>query len=83
MEKIAFITRTKFEEHLLIVLDNSIYEEHLFQPLESNIKQFKIAFTFLTGHNGTFNVTNKNNKFIFISVFEGAEYNILTIPPET
>ena len=26
-------------------------------------------------------MTNKNDKFIFISVFEGAEYNRITKPP--
>ena len=65
LEKIAFITRTKIEEHLLIVLDNSIYEEHLFQPIENNIKHLEIAFTFLTGYNGIFNVTNKNKQIHF------------------
>ena len=65
LEQIAFNTRPKLEEHMLIVMDKSTHEEHLFQPLQTNNKQFKIAITFLTGYNGIFNVTNRNNKFYF------------------
>ena len=65
---------------MLIVMEISTHEEHSSQPLETNNKQFKVAVTFLCGYNGIFNVTNKN-KFILISVFEGAEYNVITIPP--
>ena len=65
LEQIAFNTRPKIEEHLLIVMDKSTHEEHLFQPLQTNNKQFKLAVTFLTGYNGIFNVTDKNNKFYF------------------
>ena len=81
LEKIAFNTRPEIEEHMLIVMDKSLHEEHLYQPLQTNNKQDKIAITFLSRYNGMFSVTNKNNKFNFISVFEGAEYNIITIPP--
>ena len=63
LEQIAFNTRPKIEEHMLIVMDKSIHEEHLFQSLQTNNKQFKIAVTFLTGYNGIFNVTNSNNRF--------------------
>ena len=65
LDQIAFNTRAKIEEHLLIVMDKSTHEEHLFQPLQTNNKQIKIAITFLTGYNGIFNVTNSNNKFCF------------------
>ncbi len=65
LEQIVFITRAKIEEHILIVMDKSTHEELLFQPLQTNIKQFKIAVTFLSAYNGIFNVTNKNNKFYF------------------
>ena len=34
--------------------------------MQTNIKQYKIPVTFLTGYNGIFNVTNKNNKFYFM-----------------
>ena len=63
LERIAFDTKPKIEEHMLIVLDKSTHEEHLSQPLQTNNKQFKIAITFLTGYNGIINVTDKNNKF--------------------
>ena len=65
LEQIAYNTRSRIEEHLLIVMDKSTHEEHLSQPLQTNNKQFKIAVTFLTGYNGIFNVTNSNNKFYF------------------
>ena len=47
-------------------MDKSTHEEHLSQPLQTINKQFKIAVTFLTGYNGIFNVTDKNNKFYFL-----------------
>ena len=62
LEQIAFKTRPKIEEHMLIVLDKSTHEEDLFQTLQTNNKQFKIEVTFLTGYNGNFNVIDKNNK---------------------
>ena len=65
LEQIAFNTRPKIEEHMLIVMNKSTHEEHLSQPLQTNKKQFKIAVTFLSGYNGIFNVTNSNNKFYF------------------
>ena len=65
LEQIAFNTRPKIEEHMLIIMDKSTHEEHLSQPLQTNNKQFKIAITFLTGYNGIFNVTKENNKFYF------------------
>ena len=63
LEQIAFNTRSRNEEHNLVVMDKSTHEEHLSQPLQTNIKQFKIAVTFQTGYNGILNVTNSNNKF--------------------
>ena len=65
LEQIVYNTRSRIEEHMLIVMDKSTHEEHLFQPLQTNNKQFKIAVTFLTAYNGIFNVTNRNNKFYF------------------
>ena len=50
---------------MLIVMNKSSHEENLFQPLQTNNKQFKIAITFLTDYNGIFNITNSNNKFYF------------------
>ena len=49
LEQTAYNTRPKIEEHMLIVMDKSTHEEHLFQPLQTINKQFKIAVTFLTG----------------------------------
>ena len=49
---------------MLIVMDKITHEEQLSQPLQTNIKQFKIAITFLTGYIGNFNVTKSNIKFI-------------------
>ena len=79
-EQTAFNTRPETEEHLLIDMDKSKHEDHSSQPLETNKKQFKRAVTSLSCYNGIFNVKSKINKFIFISLFEGSEYNIITIP---
>ena len=68
-EQIAYNTRPKREEHMLIFMDKSTHEEHLFQPLQTNNKQYKIAITFLTGYNGIFNVTISKNKFYFKKSF--------------
>ena len=81
LEQIAFNTRPKIEEHILIVLDKSTHEEHLSQPLQTNNKQFKIAVTFLTGYNGIFNVTNANDKFYFTKSITDDDHIIITIPP--
>ena len=82
LEQIAFKTRPKIEEHLLIVMDKSTHEEHLFQPLQTSNEQFKIAVTFLTGYNGIFNVKSENNKFYFIkSITDKEGYTQITIPP--
>ena len=81
VEQIAFITRPKTEEHILIVMNNSIYEEQLFEPLQTNNKQFKNAVTFLTGYNGIFNVTTENNKFHFLKSITDDDHIQITIPP--
>ena len=81
LEQIAFNTRPKIEEHMLIIMDQSVHEEHFFSPLQTNNKQFKIAITFLTGYNGIFNVTNANNKFYFTKSITDDDHIIITIPP--
>ena len=81
LEQIAFNTRPKIEEHMLIVMDKSTQEEHLFEPLQTNNKQFKIVVTFLTGYNGIFNVTNSNNKFYFFKSITDDDHVLITIPP--
>ena len=65
LEQIAYNTRAKIEEHILIVMDKSIHEEHLSVPLQINNRQFKIAVTFHACYNALFNITDKNNKFYF------------------
>ena len=65
LEQIAHNTRPKIEEHMLMVMDESMHEVHLSQPLQTNNKQFKIAVTFLSAYNGIFNVTNRNKNFYF------------------
>ena len=65
LEQIAFNTRPKIEERMLVAMDKSTHKEHLSQPLKTKNKQFKIAVTFSTGYNRIFNVTNLNKKFYF------------------
>ena len=63
-------------------MNESTHEEHLFQPLQTNKKQFKIAVTFLTAYNGIFSVTNENNQFYFIkSITDKDGYILITFPP--
>ena len=64
-EQIAFNTRPKIEEHMLVVMDKTTHQEHFSQPLQTNKKQFLKAVTFLTGYNGSSNVADKNNKLFF------------------
>ena len=82
LEQIAFNTRPKVEEHMLIVMDKSTHEEHLFQPLQTNNKQYKLAITFLTGYNGIFNVTDKNNKFYFKKAIKDEDFIQIRISEE-
>ena len=82
LEKIAFTTRPKIEEQMLIVMDKSTQQEHFSQPLQTNNKQFIIAVTFLTVYNGIFNVTNENNKFYFKkTITNEVRFNKTTLPP--
>ena len=81
LEQIAFNTRPKIEEHILIVMDKSTHEEHLFQPLQTNNKQFKIAITFLSAYNGIFNITNSNNKFYFFKSISDDDHIQISIRP--
>ena len=81
LEQIAFNTRPKIEEHMVIVMDKSTHEEHLSQPLQTNNKQSKIAVTFLTGYNGIINVTNENNRFYFTTSISDIEASFIIITP--
>ena len=62
-------------------MNKSTHEEHSYQPLQTNNKQFKIAVTFLTGYNGIFNVTKLNNKFYFLKSITDDDHIKITIPP--
>ena len=82
IEQIAYNTRGRIEEHLLIVMDKSTHEEYLSQPLQTNNKKFKVAVNFPTAYNGIFKTTDKNNKFYFAKSLT-KDYIIITLPPET
>ena len=82
LEQIAFNTRPKIEEHMLIIMDQSTHEEHLSQPLQTNNKQFKIAVTFLSAYNGVFNINDSIIEFFFTkSITDDNHYIMITIPP--
>ena len=81
LEQISFNTRPKIEEHMLIVMDKATHEEYLFQPLQTNNKQIKIAVTFLSAYNGIFNFTNRNNKFCFLKSISVDDHIQITIRP--
>ena len=73
LDQFAFNTRPKIEQHIIVVMDKSNHEEHLSQPFRTNIKQFKIAVTSLSGYNGIFNVKSSNNKFYFLKSVSDAD----------
>ena len=81
LEQISFNTRPKIEEHMLIIMNKSTHEEHLFHPLQTNNKQFKVAVTFLSAYNGIFNVTNLNNKFYFFKSISDEDHIQISIRP--
>ena len=82
LEQIAFNTRPKIEQHMLIIMNQSTHEEHLSNALQTNNKQFKIAVTFLTAYNGIFNITNENNKFYFTkSITDDNHFIMIAISP--
>ena len=83
LKQIAFNTRPKIEEQMLIVMDKSIHEEHIFHPLQTINKKYKIAVTFLTGYNGKFNVTTSNKRFYFTkSITDDDGFIQIMIPEE-
>ena len=82
LEQIAYNTRPKIEEHILIIINKSTHEEHLSQPSQTNKKQFKIAVTFLSAYSGIFNVTNSNIKFYFTkSITDDNHFTQITFSP--
>ena len=80
METIAFNTRSRIGQLILVVMDKSTHEEHLSQTLQTNNKQFTIAVTFLKVYNGSFNVTNSNNKFYFEKTITEEDFIQIRIP---
>ena len=82
LEQIVFKRRHKIEEHMLIVMNESIHEEHLSQPLQTKNIYFKLAIASLTGYDCIFNVTNTIIKFYFKKTVTNEEDFIqITIPP--
>ena len=65
LEQIVFNTRSKIDENMLILMDMSIQEVNLDQPLRTNIQHFKIAVTFSTSYIGIFIAKYKNKKLNF------------------
>ena len=62
-------------------MDKTTHERPLFQPLETNIKQIKVAINFLTDYDGIFEDTNSNNKISFAKSFtDNDEFIQITIP---
>ena len=47
--QLAFLTRLKVEDRILIAMNETTHEENLSQPLQSDSKQFKVAVNFLFG----------------------------------
>ena len=80
LEQIAYNSRPKIEEHMLIVMKKSTHEENLAQPLQTNNKQFEIAITFLSGYNRIFSVTNKNNNIYFTISINDDDFSVVSIP---
>ena len=82
LEPIVLNTKSKIEELMLIVMDKPTHEEHLSQPLQTNIKQFKNSVTSLTGYIGIFHVTNSNIKFNFKRrITDGGDFIQFSITP--
>ena len=61
-------------------MDKSTHEEHLFQPLQTNNRQFKIAATFLSAYKDIFDVTNRNNNFYFKKALIDVDFIQIRIP---
>ena len=66
---------------MLVVVNKGTQDEHLDQPLQTNNKQFEKAVTFLTGYNGIFNVTSKNNKFESVRPINDGDFSVMSFSP--
>ena len=66
---------------MLVVKDKSTHEEHLSQPLQTDNYLVKIAITFLTGFNTTFNITSRNVLFkSTVSIIDDGFSQLTTAP---
>ena len=82
LEQIAFNTRPKVEEHMLIVMDKSTHEEHLAQPLQTNNIYIKNSCHVFNWLQRFFNVTNSINQFYFMkSITDEDGFIQFIIPP--
>ena len=81
LKEIAFNTRPKIQENILVVMDKPIHEEHLSQTHQTKFTQFKIAVTFLNVYNVIFKVTDKNIKFYFTRSINDDDFSVIFISP--
>ena len=59
----------------------SIHREHPAQPLQTNVKWFKIAVTFSKSYNGNCNATKKNKRFNFTVPINDDDLTVIFILP--
>ena len=82
LEQIAFNTRPKIEERMLIDMDKFVMKSTYLNRYKLIINNFKVAIMFLTGYKCIFNVTDKNKKYYFIkSITDRDGYIQITISP--
>ena len=60
LEQMAFHMRLKIKNYILLLMDKSTQDEHLVQPLQTDIKQYKIAVTFLSDYKRFFHCYKHN-----------------------
>ena len=80
LEGIAFNTRPKLKENVLIVMDKATHEGFSSWPLQTNDTQYEIAVFLQTGDNGFLNVTDRNNNFQWKRSSNDDDLNVITIP---
>ena len=61
-------------------MDKITQEEHLYQPLQTNNKHFKITVTLITGYNSIFDITNKVDIFYFKKQHTEEDFIQITMP---
>ena len=83
LERTAFNTRPKVEEHVLNIIDKPTHEEHKFQLLHTHNKQYKLFLivTFLDVTNGSFFITSKNDEILFTKSSRDNNLNVIITPP--